>query len=183
MNLKSGNTNISEADLIEGCVKGDRIIQKALYDCFCKGMFSLAYRMLNDWDLAHDVLQDAFIDVFKSIHQLKNKDALRSWIRTIVVRNAISKIRERNKLIFDNPLKNDTTYRFDDSLTGEQLDNAIRSLPEGNRMVFILIEIEGYKHREVAEILKISEGTSKSQLNYAKSILRKKLAEYKNGND
>ncbi|MBN1925694.1 MAG: RNA polymerase sigma factor [Prolixibacteraceae bacterium] len=181
MDLKSGNTTIPEADLITGCIKGNRIIQKALYDRFCKPMFSLAYRMLNDWDLAHDVLQDAFIEVFKSIHQLKNKAVLESWIRTIVVRSAIAKIRERKKMIFESLPNIETAYSFDDSFTGEQLDKAIRSLPEGNRMVFVLIEVEGYKHREVAELMNISEGTSKSQLNYAKTILKKKLAEFRNG--
>jgi RNA polymerase sigma-70 factor (ECF subfamily) len=183
MNLTNGNTGFTEAELIRGCISSNRIAQKALYDRFRKGMFSLAYRMVNDWELSHDVLQDAFIEVFKSIHQLKNEAVLAGWIRTIVVRSAVSKIREQKRLIFDNLPDPETTTWFDDSFTGEQLDKAIRALPEGNRMVFLLIEVEGYKHREVAEILNITEGTSKSQLNYAKTILKKKLAEYRNGNE
>lgn len=183
MEYKSGNRDFSEADLILGCIKYNRIAQKALYNRYRKGMFSLAYRMVNDWELSHDVLQDAFIEVFKSIHQLRNEAVLAGWIRTIVVRSAINKIRERKKLIFDYLPDPETISQFDDSFTGEQLDKAIRALPDGNRMVFILIEIEGYKHREVAEILNITEGTSKSQLNYAKKILKKKLADYQNGNE
>jgi len=66
----------------------------------------------------------------------------------------------------------------DDNFTAIQLDEAIRSLPKGNRLVFMLVEVEGYKHREVAEMLNISEGTSKSQLNYAKKLLRQILKEY-----
>lgn len=183
MNYRSGNNNYSEADLIRGCLNGNRIAQRMLYDRYRKGMFSLAYRMVNDWELAHDVLQDAFIEVFRSIHQLRDEALLAGWIRTIIVRSAICKISERKKLVFDYLPEPETAISFDDSFTGEQLDKAIRALPEGNRMVFMLVEVEGYKHREVAEILNISEGTSKSQLNYAKNILKKKLAEYRNGNE
>jgi RNA polymerase sigma-70 factor (ECF subfamily) len=182
MNLNNGNTGFSEAELIRGCLNSNRITQKALYDRYRRRMFTLAYRMVSDWELAHDVLQDAFIEVFKSIHLLKEPSALGGWIRTIVVRCAISKIRERKKLVFELP-EPETLSQFDDLFTGEQLDRAIRSLPAGNRMVFILIEVEGYKHREVAEILNITEGTSKSQLNYAKTLLRKKLDEYRNDNE
>jgi len=182
MNLNNGNTGFSEAELIRGCINGTRIAQKALYDRYRRGMFTLAYRMVNDWELAHDVLQDAFIEVFKSIHRLREPSALSGWIRTIVIRNAILKIRERKKLVFELPEPNSFS-QFDDLFTGEELDRAIRTLPEGNRMVFILIEVEGYKHREVAEMLNISEGTSKSQLNYAKTLLKKKLVEYRNGNE
>lgn len=179
MNLTNGNNGLNDAELIKGCIENNRIIQKALYDRFHRGLFSLAYRMVNDWDLAHDVLQDAFIEVFKSIHQIRDERVLAGWIKTIVVRSAIGKIRERKKLIFDQLPVPETSIRFDDLFTGEQLDKAIRSLPEGNRMVFLLVEVEGYKHREVAEMIGISEGTSKSQLNYAKTLLKKKLAEYK----
>jgi RNA polymerase sigma factor (sigma-70 family) len=177
------NTTFSEIELIKGCLKGDRKVQKLLYDRYRKGMFSLAYRMVDDWELAHDVLQEAFIEVFKSIGQLRNDKVLGSWIRTIVVRIAIAKARERNKFSFGDFPEKGIAIRFNDPFTGEQLDRAIRSLPEGNKMVFLLVEVEGYKHREVAEILSISEGTSKSQLNYAKMLLKQKLAEFRYGNE
>lgn len=176
MNHNCGNTDFSATELIDGCIKGDRTIQKALYDRYRKGMFTLAYRMVADRELAHDVLQDAFIEVFKSISQLRNEAVLAAWIRTIVTRKAIDKIRERKRLVFDYLPEPETSTQFDDSFTGEQLHEAIQSLPEGNRMVFVLIEVEGYKHREVAEMLSISEGTSKSQLFYAKALLKKRLA-------
>ena len=159
------------------------MIQKQLYDRYRNHMFTLAYRMVNDWDLSHDVLQDAFIEVFKSIHQFRGQSNLGGWIRTIVVRAGINKIRERNRLVFENYSSNETTVKIDDNFTGEQLDMAIRSLPAGTRSVFVLIEVEGYKHKEVAEILGISAGTSKSQLYYAKQLLRHKLKEFKNGEE
>jgi RNA polymerase sigma factor (sigma-70 family) len=183
MKYRGVYNDYSEADLIRGCLNGNRIAQRTLYDRYSKSMFSLAYRMVNDWELAHDVMQDAFIEVFKSIHQLRKEKVLGSWIRTIVVRSAISKISDKKKLVFEQFPEPENNFQIDYLFTGEQLDRAIRALPEGNRMVFILIEVEGYKHREVAKILNISEGTSKSQLNYAKTILKKKLAEYRNGNE
>lgn len=152
--------------------------QKALYDQFSTAMYSLVFRMLNDRELANDTLQDAFIVVFQTMSDLQKPERLSGWIRTIVVRTAIQKLKERNKYIFENTEEIKDVVLPDDSFSAIQLDEAIRSLPKGNRLVFVLVEIEGYKHREVAEILKITEGTSKSQLNYAKQLLRQKLKEY-----
>lgn len=111
-------------------------------------------------------------------HELRKPERLPGWIRTIVARTAIRKIRERGKLIFEESLEINDEILPDDNFTAIQLDDDIRSLPKGNRLVFVLVEVEGYKHREGANILNISEGTSKSQLNYAKKLLRKKLKEY-----
>jgi RNA polymerase sigma-70 factor (ECF subfamily) len=134
--------------------------------------------MFNDREHANDVLQDAFITIFQTIADLNDPERLAGWIRTIVVRTAIRKMRERSKITFTDASEiNDETLP-DFNFTAIQLDEAIRSLPKGNRLVFMLIEIEGYKHKEVAEMLNISEGTSKSQLNYAKKILRRLLNEY-----
>lgn len=152
--------------------------QKALYDQFSVPMFSLLFRMLNNRELANDTLQDAFISVFQTIGDLQNPESLPGWIRTIVVRTAIQRIRERSKISFDDVAGIRDVVMPDDNFTAIQLDEAIRSLPAGNRLVFMLVEVEGYKHREVAELLHISEGTSKSQLNYAKKLLRQILKEY-----
>jgi len=134
--------------------------------------------MLNDRELANDALQDAFITIFQSVAELQNTERLAGWIRTIVVRTAIQKTRELSRISFDNNAEITEVVMPDDNFTAIQLDEAIRSLPKGNRLVFMLVEVEGYKHREVAEMLNISEGTSKSQLNYAKKLLRQILKEY-----
>ena len=141
-------------------------------------MYTLTFRMLNDKDLSNDVMQDAFIDIFQTISELQDAEKLSGWVRTIVVRTAIQYLKERKKFIFEDTTEIKDLVLPDDNFTAIQLDEAIRSLPKGNRVVFILIEVEGYKHREVAEILDISEGTSKSQLNYAKKLLRIKLKEF-----
>lgn len=165
-------------ELVLGCCNNSRKHQKLLYDNFATPMYSLVFRMLNDRELANDALQDAFINIFQSMNELRNPNQLPGWIRTIVVRSAIQKIRERSKISFDDTSEITETVLPDDNFTAIQLDEAIRSLPKGNRLVFMLVEVEGYKHREVAEMLNISEGTSKSQLNYAKKLLRQILKEY-----
>ena len=177
MNLKR-EMKLSNSELVTGCIKNSRVHQKALYDKFSTTMYSILFRMFNDREHANDVLQDAFITIFQTIINLNDPERLAGWIRTIIVRTAIQKMRERSRITFAEYTEIHDVILPDYDFTAIQLDEAIRSLPKGNRLVFMLIEIEGYRHKEVAEILNISEGTSKSQLNYAKKLLRKSLNEY-----
>jgi len=162
--------------IIDACIQNNRKAQKALYEKYCDAMYSTAYRLLNNSDDAHDVLQEAFIAVFKHIRSFRGESTIGSWIKTIVVRKALKHIRELK--YFDDLNSNgiETATDFLDDLSGEYLEQLILSLPKGYRTVFLLIEVEGYNHREVADILNISEGTSKSQLSRAKKMLRKKVA-------
>jgi RNA polymerase sigma-70 factor (ECF subfamily) len=161
--------------IIDACIQNKRKAQKALYEKYCDAMFSKAYRLLNNSDDAHDVLQEAFIAVFKHIGSFRGESTIGSWIKTIVVRKALKHIRELR--FFEDLNGNDieTATDFLDDLSGEYLEQLILSLPKGYRTVFLLIEVEGYNHCEVADILNISEGTSKSQLSRAKKMLRKKV--------
>ena len=138
-------------------------------------MYTSAYRILNNDDDAQDVLQEGFIAVFKHVGSFRGESTIGSWIKTIVVRKALQKIRELK--FFDEYGENgiETPVDFLDDLSGEYLEQLILSLPKGYRTVFLLIEVEGYNHREVAEMLDVSEGTSKSQLSRAKKMLRKKV--------
>lgn len=142
-------------------------------------MFTIAYRIVKDADLADDVLQEAFIQVFRDIKKFRGDSALGAWIKTIVVRNAIRKLKKEEKL---EPLEyhhtNGEVISWPEEMNGEDLENAILSLPAGYRTVFLLVEVEGYKHREIADMLEISEGTSKSQLYYAKKQLQKILKDF-----
>ncbi len=171
----------SELDLINGCIRNDVQAQKDLYYKYCNQMFTLVYRILNDYDDANDVLQEAFIKVFKNINKFRKESTLGAWIKTIVIRTSIQKIKNVNDFISIN----DTDSRsiqveWPNTLTGMDLKRAIKSLPAGYRTIFSLIEIEGYSHKEVAELLNISIGTSKSQLHGAKKKLQVKLKEYNN---
>jgi RNA polymerase sigma-70 factor (ECF subfamily) len=134
-------------------------------------MYTIALRILKDEDDASDALQEAFIQVFKDIKTFRRESTIGAWIKTIVIRSSLRKIK---KNVFEEI--NDNTLNIPDqqscALTGEYIEKQIMSLPTGYRTVFLLIEVEGYSHKEVAEILHISEGTSKSQLFYAKRQLR-----------
>ncbi|MFZ4401021.1 MAG: RNA polymerase sigma factor [Bacteroidales bacterium] len=169
------NLTTEELELLEGCINKDRLKQKKLYYKYCDAMFTLAYRILNDRDEANDVLQDAFIQVFQKIEQFRRQSSLGAWIKTIVVRTAIKYFKSNQ--IFDSfqQEKHDSAQINPNEIDGKILEKLILSLPDGYRTIFILVEVEGYKHREIAEILKISEGTSKSQLFNAKKMLKLKL--------
>ncbi len=166
---------IEELELLEGCIKKDRLIQKKLYYKYCDAMFTLAYRILNDRDEANDVLQDAFMQVFQKIEQFKKQSTLGAWIKTIVIRIAIRHLKSLKIFETYQQEKHDTHDFNAHDIDGKILEKVILSLSDGYRTIFILAEIEGYKHREIAEMLNISEGTSKSQLFNAKKILREKL--------
>lgn len=172
-------TSMTEQEIIDGCLANDSMAQKALYEKYKKAMYTLAYRITGDFESANDVLQDGFLKVFRGLPGFRQESTLGAWIKTIVVRTAYSKIR-KNKMFFE-PLDNvDSGELVDwgDYLAAEYLEKAIMSLPDGYRMVFIMIEVEGYSHKEVAEKLEISVGTSKSQLFYAKRRLREMLKNF-----
>ncbi|MDD2633713.1 MAG: RNA polymerase sigma factor [Bacteroidales bacterium] len=165
----------SETDIIEACLKSDRVAQKALYDQFKTRMYTLAYRITGNFDDANDVLQDGFLQVFRKLHTFKGDSKLGSWIHTIMARTAIDRIKHR--IFFEDVEKIDTSTPIDwgTSIVIDYLEKAIANLPEGYRTIFTLYEIEGFKHREIAELMDISESTSKSQLFKAKKMLRENL--------
>jgi len=166
-----------ESDLIDACLANDRLAQKKLYEKYKNAMYSVCYRITNDYDMANDVLQDAFIQIFKSLASFRRESTLGAWIKTIVVRTAIKKIKKTKKFVEldDRITSGDDFIDWGHYLDAEYLEKAILSLPGGYRSVFVLIEVEGYSHKEVGKMLGISEGTSKSQLFHAKKKLRVKL--------
>lgn len=166
-----------EIELIDACIKHDRKAQKHLYEKYCKVMYTVTFRILNDYDNSNDALQEAFIEVFKNISSFRNESSLGSWIKAIVVRKALGKLKVESKFESLESIINTEVYDWKDGFTAEYLNRAILSLPDGARAIFTLIEVEGYSHREVADLLNISEGTSKSQLYYSKQLLQKKIKE------
>jgi len=161
--------------LIQGCLRNDRTSQKQLYDAYKNAMFSVCLRITGNYDDAKDALQEGFVAVFKSLSSYRGLSSPGAWIKTIMVRQALRKLK---KPVFSEATEiADESYDFDSDFSGADLHNAIIALDEGFRSVFVLYEVEGYSHREIAQMLNISEGTSKSQLHYAKkklqSILRK----------
>jgi RNA polymerase sigma factor (sigma-70 family) len=164
----------SEADLISGCLLNDRIAQRQLYDRYKKAMYTLAYRITGDFDDANDVLQDAFLEVFKHLNQFRGEATLGAWIKQIIVRKSTKK----KKVVLWQNVEDYTGESVDwgeSDINAAHLETAVLSLPDGFRTIFVLAEVEGYTHREIAVMLSISEGTSKSQLFHAKRKLRAML--------
>lgn len=172
--------DIDEKELVEGCIKGDRLAQKRLYDAFGGKMYALCKRYTKNVDDAADIMQDAFMKVFDNIQYFRGESPLEYWIRSIVVNTAIKFLRKQKPWansadveLYQNEISNDEI-----SISGlnyEQLLDLIKELPEGCQTVFNLYAIEGYKHHEIAEMMSISEGTSKSQFSRARMLLMQKL--------
>ena len=171
-------THVTATDeqLLEGCLAQDRVCQRRLFEIYKTSMYSVVYRILNHEDHAHDALQEGFVDVFRHLAQFRGESTLGSWIKIIMVRKALKKLKlERRYEPLSEPMEDRCLVTWPNELSGEALDKAIRSLSPGYRAVFTLVEVEGYSHQETAGMLGISEGTSKSQLYHAKKVLRNKL--------
>jgi RNA polymerase sigma-70 factor (ECF subfamily) len=175
--LITGKSDI-ERELVQGCTRNDRIAQRDLYYKYCDAMFTIAYRIVNNRDDAHDALQDAFIQVFRDIGQYRFDSTLGAWIKTIVVRTSLRLLSKNRNLAFTDmeEAKSDEMILIPDTLNSEYLEKVILSLPDGYRTVFLLTEVEGYTHEETAAMLGISAGTSKSQLHHAKKMLKNRLS-------
>ena len=169
---------MNEKALVQQCIHQNRVAQRDLFFAYKDAMFTVLYRLLGNVEDAEDALQDGFLKVFSNISSYQGKSTLGAWMKTIFVREALLRLR-RNAIAFSSIEDNYAleSITFDDGLTGEVLEKAILSLDDGFRTVFLLIEVEGYKHKEVADMLNISEGTSKSQLSRAKKKLKAHLNE------
>lgn len=171
---------MTEAELIDACLDDNRLAQKELYDRYSRAMYTAAYRVTSDFELANDVLQEAFIKVFRHLKSFRRESTLGAWIKTIVVRTALSRIRKEIRMeSLEDHHHQDQIVDWGHHIDADYLEKAIQALPAGYRSVFVMIEVEGYSHQEVANMLEISVGTSKSQLFYAKKKLKKSLAKYR----
>ena len=171
---------MTESELIDACLQDNRLAQKELYDRYARAMYTAAYRITSDFELANDVLQEAFVKVFRHLSGFRRESTLGAWIKTIVVRTALSRIRREIKMeSLEDHHHPDQVLDWGHHLDADYLEQAIQALPAGYRTVFVMIEVEGYSHKEVAELLDISVGTSKSQLFYAKKKLRQSLKKYR----
>lgn len=180
---------ISDRKIIEGCLAGKRKAFSQLYNKYAALMMAMCMRYCKNLAEAEDVLQDGFIKVFQNIHKFRGDGSFEGWMKRIIINTAINNyhtsikyynqedidaIHETNDLDYDNE---ETDLRLNGSITKDKLMNLIQSLPEGYKMVFNLFAIEGYTHKEIAEILGISENTSKSQLMKARRTLKRKIGE------
>jgi RNA polymerase sigma factor (sigma-70 family) len=165
-----------DKQLINKCLQNDRIAQKELFEKYYKAMFNIALRIVGNEDTTYDVVQETFIHVFNNLHQFQYRSTLGAWIKKILIREALRKTKQINPDSGQNGNFREPVI-WPDDLSGDYLQKAIMELPDGFRVIFTLVEIEGYSHKEVAQMMHISEGTSKSQLYHAKKSLQKKLAD------
>jgi RNA polymerase sigma-70 factor (ECF subfamily) len=165
--------------LIKGCAKGDRASQKALYEGYCRKMMVICQRYANARQEAEDILQEGFIKVFKSISNFRGESQLSTWITRIMINTALNRQRQKLYMLPMVDVEEVQLVQEEELFLAqfqfEELLAVVQSLPDGCRIVFNLFAIEGYSHKEIGEMLSISVGTSKSQYNRAKSLLRTRI--------
>jgi len=168
---------MTDEQIASGCKSSDAIAQKALYDKFSRKMFGVCLRYAKGREEAEDFLQEAMITVFQRISSFNQEGSLEGWVRRVVVNTCLEHLRKQ-KLQWVNI--DEVEESAEDGFTMEKINikdllEVINALPTGFKAVFNLYAIEGFTHKEIAELLSISEGTSKSQYARAKAVLIKKL--------
>jgi RNA polymerase sigma factor (sigma-70 family) len=169
----------NDHDLIEGCLLGNPVMQKKLYDKYAPKMYGICLRYAANGEDAKDILQDGFVKVFVNLSKYLATGSFEGWMRRIFVNTAIEHYRKKNQLyaINENQEENIPNQEVSalDELAAEDIIKLISELPNGYRTVFNLFAVEGYSHKEIATMMNISEGTSKSQYARAKAWLQEKI--------
>ncbi len=177
-------TTFTEQQMIALCKRGDRAAQKALFDSLSKKMFPLCIRYMGDRDAAEDVLQEGFISLFSKLDSYSGEGSFEGWARKVFVNTALMTLRR------DDVMKQTEDIEIARNVTGsetsalqdmsyKELLDVVAELPPGFRTVFNLFLVEGYSHKEISEILGISEATSRSQLQRARVMLQNKIKRQK----
>lgn len=181
--MNDANYKMTEEELLEGCNQKDQKCQYMLYKKFASTMLAVCRRYTNSDEDAEDVLQDGFIKIFNNLDKYRGDGSLEGWIRRIMVNTALNQYRSNLKSMYQLDIDDvkgtleDVHPSNYDKLNTNVLLKMIESLPDGYKLVFNLYEIEGYAHKEIADMLNISINTSKSQLLKARRVLQKKIEE------
>jgi len=177
---------VIDEQIVKDCIAGKRQAQRMLFDTFAPSMLGVCIRYCHDRDEAEDILQEAFIKVFQNIHSFRGEGSLAGWIKRVIVNHAINYINKRNKIARHEKLDEireteimdlNDAIEFPDEYNPALLLKLIQELPEGYRTVFNMHIFEDYGHKEIAELLGISENTSKTQLFKARRWLKNKIEE------
>ena len=171
----------NEEKLIQKAIKNNRKAQNVLYELHAPKMLSVCRYYIRDVQFAEEVMLNGFLKVFYNLKRFKKEGSFEGWIRKIMVRESISFLRQQKNIEFtveEVDVKSDYSISSNIKFEAEEIQQLIDALPEGYRIVFNMSVIEGYKHIEIAKILNISEGTSKSQLFKARKMLQQKIKEF-----
>jgi len=169
-------SDATDAELIEGCLREDRRFQKELYDRFASRLMAVCYRYSKNREEAQDVLHEGFIKATKNLHRFEGKGSFEGWLRRIMVNTALENFRKNKNLVVVEDIDQAESQKVEskalETMSADELLKLVGALPAGFRVVFNLYAIEGFSHKEIAEQLEISIGTSKSQLSRARLALQ-----------
>lgn len=186
--MKVINLHQEEKELVELAVENNRHAQQKIYSKFAPKMLSVCRQYIKDLHLAEDIMITAFMKVFTNLNHFEHKGSFEGWIRRIMINECISFIRVHKKVkyIEEETYFEESYNNIESQFSVDDIQSIIDVLPDGYKMVFNLFAIEGFKHQEIAELLGINEGTSKSQLSHARKMLQdniNKLKNYSNGTE
>ncbi len=176
--LKVIQLHKNESSLIKKAIKNNREAQRILFEMHAPKMLSICRYYIKDLQQAEEAMLNGFFKVFSNLKSFKNEGSFEGWIRRIMVRESISFLRQKKQIVFsveDFEYGNDYTNNINTNIEVAEIQQLIDALPEGYKMVFVMYAIEGYKHSEIAKMLNITEGTSKSQLFKARKLLQEKI--------
>lgn len=178
LHLPYQEQTMTDEQIVQGCIQKNAIAQKHLYEKFARKMMGVCLRYADNHEEAEDVLQNGFVSVFQNIESFRGTGSLEGWVRKIMVNTALTNIRKNKKLKQNIELESvefmlPSTNHINESFAAKDLLKIIQTLPTGFKTVFNLYAIEGYSHKEIGDMLGISEGTSKSQYSRAKAYLQK----------
>ena len=175
----ASNHFLEDHDIIRGCLQNNPTMQKMLYDKYAAKLYGIALRYAHEQEEAKDILQDGFVKIFQNLSKYKGTGAFEGWLRRIIVNTAIEHYRKKNNTYEIQDTHEESVTDRDtsalDKMAAADILKMVKALPNGYRTVFNLFAIEGYSHKEIAEMLNISEGTSKSQYARAKGLLQEKI--------
>ena len=169
-----------EKQLIMLAVENNRQAQQQIYAKFSSKMLSVCRQYIKDMHHAEDVMITGFMKVFTQLKNFEHKGSFEGWMRRIMIYECIDFLRVKKNMFNHQDIENvvvsenESVYEMEDFST-DDIQNLIDNLPDGYRIVFNLYAVEGYKHQEIAQMLNISEGTSKSQLSHARKVLQQQL--------
>lgn len=173
---------MTEKQLIEGCRRGDRQAQRELYETYSRKMMAVCLRYVNDRETAADLLQESFLKVFLNLDSYEGRGSFEGWMRKIFVNGALEYLKRADILKEAVGLDMADELSYPDpspvaDISAKELMQLIGELPAGYRQVFNLFAVEGYSHKEIGEMLHITEGTSRSQFSRAKQLLQYRIRE------
>ncbi|MFV0418986.1 MAG: RNA polymerase sigma factor [Dysgonomonas sp.] len=177
---------MDELQIIAGCKEQKREAQKILYETYARKMYSICLRYSSDADSAQDLLQDGFMKTFSNISSFQERGSFEGWLKRIFINLALENLRKKKSIIQTSDDVQNLPDIVDDSTEDEQmykiseneLLKMVQDLPRGYSTVFNLYAIEDYSHKEISDMLGISEGTSRSQYVRARQLLQGKVKEY-----